>query len=284
LTSVGELRWYGHNLGTQYKDIAIVVSSDWHLDNPLFSLKHINRTIDFVKSIENARLILGGDLAEAVTKLSKGDIYHQSRTPQDQRDDIIKILLPVKDKILGMVTGNHEMRITNESGIDLSKDIAKALGVPYRPEGILLKIVFGGGNSRHDNSPYVFWGYTTHGYGGARTKSAKAVKVERLSTWVRADFYTMSHDHVVNVAPDLDLIPDNRGAIDAESGFMTGKITAHRKMLVKTNAYLKWGGYSEMGGFPPTDLSTPVIWLLTPKSDKWDMTPDRPRQGVKVLV
>jgi hypothetical protein len=279
----GELRWYGHNLGNEFNDIAIVDSSDWHLDNPLFSLKHILRTVEFIKVTDNARLILGGDLAEAVTKLSKGDIYHQSRTPQKQRDDIIDILNPVKSKILGMVTGNHEMRITNETGIDLSADIAHALGVPYRSEGILLKIMFGSGNSRHDDAPYTFWGYCTHGYGGARTKSAKAVKVERLSTWVRADFYCMSHDHVVNVAPDLDLIPDNRGTL-GEDGFISGKITAHRKMLVKTNAYLKWGGYSEMGGFPPTDLTTPVIWLLTPKSNKWNLVPDKPRQGVKVLV
>jgi hypothetical protein len=280
----GELRWYGHNLGSKYNDIAIVDSSDWHYNNPLFSLKHIQRTIDFVQSTDNARLVLGGDLAEAVTKLSKGDVYHQTLTPQDQRDAIIEILMPVKDKILGMVTGNHEMRIYNETGIDLSKDIADALDVPYRPEGILLKIMFGNGNSSHDDAPYTFWGYCTHGYGGARTKSAKAVKVERLSTWVRADFYCMSHDHVVNVAPDLDLVPDNRGTVDSNTGFLTGKITAHRKMLVKTNAYLKWGGYSEMGGFPPTDLTTPVIWLLTPKSDKWGLVPDKPRQGVKVLV
>jgi len=35
----------------------------------------------------------------------------------------------------------------------------------------------------------------------ANPKSAKAVKVERASTWIDADTYAMSHDHVVNVAP-----------------------------------------------------------------------------------
>ncbi len=63
-----------------------------------------------------------------------------------------------------------------------------------------------------------------------------------------------------------------------------GRISAHRKMLVKTNAYLKWGGYSEFGGFPPTDMATPLVKLLTPKSGYWGELPDKPRQAIKVVV
>ena len=129
----------------------------------------------------------------------------------------------------------------------------------------------------------MFWGYFTHGYGGARTKAAKAVKVERLSTWIHADWYAMSHDHVVNVAPDIYLMPDNRGTM-SEDGFLSGKVSAHREMLIKTNAYLKWGGYAEFGGFPPSDLTTPLIKLLSPLSPAWDDYPEKPRHAVKVVV
>ena len=90
--------------------------------------------------------------------------------------------------------------------------------------------------------------------------------MERLGTWIHADVYIMSHDHVVNVAPDVYLIPDPRTSAEKdkdgnETGFTVGKVTAHRKLLVKSNAFLKWGGYSEMGGFPPVDLETPIIKL-----------------------
>jgi hypothetical protein len=94
------------------------------------------------------------------------------------------------------------------------------------------------------------------------------VKVERLATWLHADCYIMSHDHVVNAAPDVYLLPDPRTHIDPETGFRVGRVMAHRKMLVKSNAYLKWGGYSEMSGFPPVDLDCPKIILKgigTPK-------------------
>ena len=117
---------------------------------------------------------------------------------------------------MGVTQGNHERRIED---VDVASDIAEALGVPYRPEGMLLKISFGGGNDGHPNKPYVYWGYFTHGYGGARTKGAKTVKVERVAQWMHADFYVMSHDHVVNVSPDIYLIPDNRTHIDKETGF-----------------------------------------------------------------
>jgi len=55
-------------------------------------------------------------------------------------------------------------------------------------------------------------------------------------------------------------------------------------MLIKTNAYLKWGGYAEFGGFPPTDMATPLIRLLTPQSKHWEDLPDKPRRAVKVEV
>ncbi|KKM08287.1 hypothetical protein LCGC14_1725400 [marine sediment metagenome] len=170
-----------------------------------------------------------------------------------------------------MTSGNHEDRIYNLSGIDLTEDIAAALHVPYRSEGMMLKISFGGGNSGHPDRPWVYWVYCTHGYGGARTKSAKAIKAERLAGWLHADLYAMSHDHVVNAAPDIYLLPDARTSEEyaknentglwEKTGFRVGRMQAHRKILVKTNAFLRWGGYAEKGGFPPSDLTVPLIKL-----------------------
>lgn len=257
----GELIYYARKLPGKLKQVRIVPLSDPHYGSPLFSLQHWRETLAFIADNEDVYAICNGDLCESSLRTSKGDIYQQVGSPQDQRDWMIHQLMPIKHKILGMTTGNHEYRIYNETGIDISKDIAERLKVPYRSEGIMLKVSFGRGNSGHKTKPYVYFVYATHGYGGARTKSAKAVKVERLATWLHASVYIMSHDHVVNVAPDVYLVPDNRTHQDKDTGFQVGKIKAHRKMLVKSNAYLKWGGYSERGGFPPVDLETPIIQL-----------------------
>lgn len=288
LITPGELIYYAHNLSADLDEVLIVPISDIHYGNPLFNPKYLKRTLEFLTR-PNAYGFLNGDLCESTLRTSKGEIYKQVGSPEEQRDEMIRLLKPHAAKLLGAVDGNHEDRIWREAGIHVVKDIAKALGIPYRSEGMLHKISFGAGNSRIPHKPFVFWFYQTHGYGGARTKSAKAVKVERVATWIHADFYAMSHDHVVNVAPDVYLIPDprTRAELDqngVETGFRIGKVTAHRKMLIKTNAYLKWGGYAEFGGFPPSDMATPLIKLLTPGSAFWNDLPDKPKQAVKVIV
>ena len=261
-----ELIYYARQLRPTLKNVIVVPISDVHYGNPYFSKRHFKETLDYIAKTPSAFAICNGDLCESSIRTSKGEIFKQVGSPQDQRDWIIKQLKPIKHKILGMTTGNHEARIYNEVGVDISKDIADALGVPYRPEGMLVKVSFGSGNSSHEDRQYVYWGYATHGYGGAKTKSAKAVKVERTATWIHADFYIMSHDHVVNVAPDVYLLPDPRTSAQTdedgnETGFTIGRVTAHRKMLIKSNAYMKWGGYAEQLGFPPSDLATPIITL-----------------------
>ena len=257
----GELKYYAWTLSSRFKELLLPPTSDAHYGNPMFSKHHFLRHIDTIRTTPNMVTVGNGDLCESTIKASKGDIFRQVGTPQDQRDWMIEHLMPIKHKILGMTTGNHESRIYRETGIDISKDIADALGVPYRPEGLLIKISFGDNNNRTDGRPYVYFIYFTHGYGGARTKSSKAIKVERTATWIHADCYIMSHDHVVNVAPDVYLLPDPRTHKETigKKEFDVGRISAHRKMLVKSNAYLKWGGYAEQLGFPPSDLETPLI-------------------------
>ena len=262
----GEPIYYAHTLSPKFKELRLVPLSDAHRGNPLFSQKHFLNTIKTINEKPNYVTVVNGDMCESSLRTSKGEIYRQVGSPQDQRDWMIEKLYPIRKKILGMTIGNHEMRIYNEVGIDICKDIATALNIPYRAPGMLLKVSFGSGNERHDDRPYTYWVYFTHGYGGARTKSAKAVKVERVATWLHANVYLMSHDHVVNAAPDIYLLPDPRTRKEKndkgeETGFTIGGVTAHRKVLVKTNSYIKWGGYAELGGFPPSDLFCPIIKL-----------------------
>ncbi len=256
----GELIYYARKLSTEFKQLELVPISDVHYGNHLFSVKHFERTIEYIKSKDNCVTFLNGDLCECAVRTSKGDIYQQKVSPQKQRDDMIDLLKPLKGKILGCVTGNHESRIFNDTSIDISKDIAAALEVPYRPEGMLFKVMFGDKNKGVEGKPYTYWGYFTHGYGGARTSGAKNIKVERTSTYIHADFYVMSHDHVANASPVVYLMPDPRVS-ENDDGHLTGTIRAVRKILVKSNSYVKWGGYSEIGGFSPSDLTTPIIYL-----------------------
>ena len=257
----GELIYFAHQLDKSFKELIIIPISDLHYGNPLSSVKHFAATVDFVKQTNNVFVILNGDMIEAVTKTSLGDIYKQRGTPMEQAQWVVEKLLPIKDRILGITMGNHEERIYRDVGIDLCDYMGIQLGAPYRDSGILLKISFGDYSRFTKGKPYSYFLYATHGYGGARTKAAKAVKVERVGGWIHADCYIMSHDHVVNVSPDVYLMPDNRTHLDPITGLRKGAVIEHRKLYVKSNAFLKWGNYSEARGFPPSDLETPQIFL-----------------------
>ena len=126
----GELIYYAHQLSPEFKSVTIIPISDVHHGNPLFSLPHFKRTLKFLEE-PNVFGFLNGDMCESSIRTSKGEIFRQVGTPQDQRDWVIEQFLPVKDKLLGMTIGNHEERIYNEVGMDICQDIAKALGIPY---------------------------------------------------------------------------------------------------------------------------------------------------------
>lgn len=278
-----EITYVSWNLPANMTEIFLIPISDIHKGNPSFSPKHLFRTIDFIKNKPNAYWVGNGDWIECATRTSKGDVYTQDGAPQDQADWCIEHMKPIAEKGLGMDWGNHCYRAYEGSGIDLAKNMANSLGVPYKAEGMFIKVSFGSGNERHKENPYVFWIYMTHGWGGARTKGAKSKKVEDQSHFISADVYIMSHDHEVNVAPSVQLLPDKR-THDVGQRWREGSVKAKRVMLVKSNAYLKWGGYSQRLGYPPSDLSTPIIKLLTPQSPLWKDFPEHPKQAIKVDV
>lgn len=259
-----EIRFVAYEFPKEWQELLIVVPSDFHKGDPRFHEPFFLDTLDYIKTIEQCYAILGGDLLDLAIRHSLGDVFAQEGTPQDHLEYMIENLMGIRDKILGVTDGNHEDRIYRDTGINVGKLIADALGVPYRTEGIGIKLSVGRGNSRHKDKPFVYYGYCTHGYGGARTRGAKAIKVERTAHYVQADAYWMAHDHVKNVADDVMLIPDSRTSRRKGEQFKnpyfrgSGLYHALEKKLIKTNAYVKWGGYAERGGFPPTSLTTPI--------------------------
>lgn len=264
-----EIEWYAQKLSPQLKYLELFGLADLHDGNPFSDRSGWLKSLDYIKNKPEAFAILVGDLCESVVCGSKGDMFTQKLSPQAQRDRVIDDLLPLKDKVIGATSGNHEDRIYERTGIDITADIAKALNVPYDPDGIFLRVAFGDRFCRKANEPFMYWIYATHGYGGARTKAAKAVKVERTAQFVRCDVAMMAHDHDANIAPAEMLEPDEHH-IHQDNGWTKGNVKAHRTLLVKCSAFLKWGGYSRKRGFAPSTLIAPTV-LLGGQEKPWPM-------------
>jgi len=264
-----EIEWFGQTLDPQLRSLELFGLADKHTGNQFSDQDGWENAILYIKNKPQARAILVGDLLDSVLRDSKGDVYSQTMNPQYQRDRITDDLRPIASKLLGATTGNHEDRIYERTGVDLTSDIAKALAIPYDPDGIFLRIAFGDRCHRKLGEPFVYWVYATHGYGGARTKAAKAVKVERTAQFVRCDVAMMAHDHDANIAPAEMLEPDEHHTRQ-ENGWTKGNVKAHRTLLVKCSAFLKWGGHGRRKGFSPNTLIPPTV-LLGGQDKPWPM-------------
>lgn len=264
-----EIEWYGQTLSPDLKYIELFGLADAHRGNPFHDRNCWLRAIDYIANKPEAYAVLVGDLCECVVAGSKGDTYTQRETPQEQMDGIIADLMPIKAKILGATTGNHEQRIYERTGLDISKIIAAKLGVPYDPDGILLKVSFGNNNNRTAGAPFTYWVHASHGFGGARTRGAKLAKVERMASFVMSDVAMMGHDHDAALLPYEVLSPDPRGT-PTEGGWTRGKTTARRTLLVKCASFVKWGGYARSKGFAPSNLLSPTV-LLGGETKPWPM-------------
>jgi hypothetical protein len=192
----------------------------------------------------NAWIILMGDLIENDSKGSVGaGVYEQIMNPEQQKDEVIELLKPVKHLILGALTGNHEERTFKDSGQDPTADICRSLEIPYLRYSAFLKLKVGTVN-------YVI--YATHGSGGSRLVSSKINCVMNLSRNFEADIYLMAHMHDLLTASD----------VYKRMNMHNHAIEDKKRYFIVTGSYLGYeNSYAEMMNLPPGKTGSPRIRL-----------------------
>lgn len=232
---------------------------DLHCGNPAFSEKYLDYELKIITDDPFGRILFMGDLCETVLKDSKGDVYGQVIPPAQQKKWIVNKFKPFRDILLGATSGNHEDRIRRATGDDYTQQIAEELEIPYRYEGLWLRLCIGGGNGRHADRPYVYHTYATHGFGSAATTGARMAKLERVSHNVSADVYFMGHDHHSTVDEIVRIDPCDQTY--EEGGFEKFHGISHHCHLIKTNSFLRWCAHGEKAGFSPSSMRVPKVTL-----------------------
>ena len=121
---VGNLKVINHDLSKDYENLFIYILADLHLGESLVDMRRVDQLLNEIKSNDNARLIVNGDLVNNGIKESVSDIYHETMKPSDQIKMLAQLLEPIKDKILVMTDGNHEARTSKKVGINLMETVA----------------------------------------------------------------------------------------------------------------------------------------------------------------
>lgn len=228
--------------------------ADCHIGDPAFDEAKLQRYIQWVKETDNARVILVGDIMNTATKSSVSDSYGETMTPQQQLKYAIKLFDPIKHKIIGCTSGNHERRVYKETSIDTSDLLAQALGCYYRPEGLYLKIRLGKGEN---GKPVTYLVYATHGFGGGKKMGGKANSLQSLSNNLFADVYITGHTHTLMSFQDVYFLPNPRNNLVQEV----------KRTFCNASSFLNYSGYGEMMGFTASKLGSVRIRLDGKRKD-----------------
>ena len=224
---------------------SIIFWGDIHYGHPQCEIDRAMAMLDYC--IENGVYVIGmGDLLECGTRLSIGDsVYKQKLNPQGQMEFMLEALRPIAESglLLGPHSGNHEDRISNMTGLNLTKNMCRELKVPYLGGAMWHKLRVGKTN-------YSL--YTMHGAGGAQFVHTKLGRAVQIANNFWCDVFAMGHLHAKACEP-----------IERQRINLRNKTVEQFKMyVVLTGSYLTYDrSYAQVKGYSPATIGSPKIQL-----------------------
>ena len=229
----------------------VVLWGDVHYGSPACDVERAKSMLDYCLK-NNVYVLCMGDLLEAGLRNSVGDsVYHQNLNPHEQMDFTIEQLEPLADAglVIGLIHGNHENRIMKETGVNLTKIMAKTLRVPYLG-GACWNLLYVG------NQSYSV--YSLHGSSGSRFVYTKLKAAVDISHTFDADILAMGHVH--------ELVTDS--LITQRVDRTRKMVTETKKHILLTGHYLKYDqSYGQDKGYPISKMGSPKIKLFADKYD-----------------
>jgi len=246
----------------------IYMFSDLHEGSILKDKSGVNDMINAILSDRNSYAICGGDLIEGITIDDKRYQFDQNdpKSPSvaDQYLNAAEELRPIKDRLLGILEGNHDHKFSRKGYGDFVKTIVcKTLGVPYGTRSAVFQIRDKAGKCQYK----IFY---HHGFGQLNSMHkdeilAEANKRSKLRRMLRKKFadcvvYAIGHTHQLLVQPpiqELELTTDDEGKI-------LRNYRTDGKWYINTGSFMKLyhhgtSGYAEIAGYDPVETGYVII-------------------------
>lgn len=220
----------------------VMAWGDVHFGSETCQTEYARERLDH--ALKNKMYVLAmGDICEIALVGGKSDVYGQRLTPEAQIDYAVEALRPLSKAglLLGLLTGNHERRIWRATSMDVTKIMAKELGVPYLGHSCFCLFWVG-------KQSYTV--YATHGSSGARMSHSKLRIALDMFKSVSADVLLMGHVHDLCDLTQLYREVDKRGQVVKE----------YARHAVITGHYLGYrDSYAEEKDLPPSRTGSPTI-------------------------
>jgi hypothetical protein len=179
-----------------------------------------------------------GDVFDVSTLASASNPHYSAMNLNEAIRFAYDLFSPIKDRILGGVSGNHEQRLEKYAGFNPLQTFCETLGIPYAGYSAVLRFKTGKYKRKtglvSPNVEYLM--FLHHSTGGGSTLGGKlnrAVKLEEV--FEGADAYLIGHSHA-------KILGEKSVAYLSKSG--NGKATIKYKRI----AYIDCGSFLEYDG------------------------------------
>ena len=223
----------------------VVLMGDIHAKCKNWDERNFMLDVDRIQNTDNARVILVGDQLQFDLASSVGNVYEQPIPPGEQKYFLAEKLEPIKEKIIGAVSGNHENR-SKENG-NPTKDLCKFLGIHFFDDEICFRISVGKGKN---GKPIVYRFYGVHGVKGG-TAGNVLNGIVALAGVADADVYFAAHSHKPVLHHDVYF------RADLHNNLMTPVVHYY----VGCGSYQGRDSYPVRGAMKPTVMGSPYLKL-----------------------
>jgi len=217
-----------------------------------------------IKRDKDAWWIGMGDYAEWITSRdprfdpsnkTTASWVQQDNVSECQTNWIVDLFMPIKDKCIGLIYGNHENSIRVHSNVNVHKNICDRLGVVDLGYSCFVRMFF---KRTGSGETHMVTGAFTHGKGGGATKGGKTNRLQRFMRDFEADIFGYAHMH--------DIIIDSRPHLAvSHKPFGDSKIVDKEAVGAVTGTWFSTytqgnvASYGEMSAYPPTTIGCPVF-------------------------
>lgn len=174
--------------------------SDIHFDSPHCDRALLKELLDDAVSC-GAGIIIVGDLLDIMQlKSDKRGSKSQIRSEYKDDDyvnrvidDVVEFLMPYKDNIIFISTGNHESAIMKYIEYDLLASVCRRLGVIKMGYAGFIRFMLSQCGGKGNRGSKVM--YFHHGSAGGGEVTKGTLRAQRESAKVLADYYVGGHYH-----------------------------------------------------------------------------------------
>ena len=211
------------------KKINLHCLTDVHVGSKAFDRLLFLKAIDKIKKDPNAFWFGNGDMLEFIPPNYHIPEADQAFDNNEQYEQFVKMIRPIKDKCLFIRGGNHDtLRSVRLAGIDIIRVMCDDLEIPYFPFPGYSVINYKGG---------VYTFASGHGKSGAKNGDLELTRLRNI--FPDADMYYLGHNHQIYAKPvdSFEIMKDSE--------------EVKRQWFVRGGSFIGYAEYARYAMFEP---------------------------------